>query len=129
MCGITGILRWGDRAVSGEEIARMSAAVAHRGPDGEGTFLEAPIAFGHRRLAIIDPEGGAQPMANERGTIWITYNGETYNFPDLRKELESRGRRFRTRSDTEVVIAAYEEWGDACVERMRGMFAFGLADF
>lgn len=130
MCGIAGIIRWaGEVAPQRLEIERMTGAIKHRGPDGEGFMLRAPVAFGHRRLAIIDPEGGHQPMSSEDESLWIIYNGELYNFRELKRELEEKGHRFLTRSDTEVVLHAYSEWGPRCVERFRGMFAFGLADF
>lgn len=107
----------------------MTDAVRHRGPDGEGLFIRDRVALGHRRLSIIDPKGGKQPMSNEDGTVWVTYNGEIYNFRELRTDLEVRGHRFVTNCDTEVVVHAYEEWGCECVKRFRGMFAFGIADF
>jgi asparagine synthase (glutamine-hydrolysing) len=107
----------------------MTAAVSHRGPDGVGFLRRDGVALGHRRLAIIDPEGGHQPMSNEDETLWITYNGEMYNFLELKEELQAKGHRFTTHSDTEVVIHAYQEWGPDCVKRFRGMFAFALADF
>ncbi len=129
MCGIAGILRWAGEAPGRLEIERMTEAIKHRGPDGEGFMLRERVAFGHRRLAIIDPEGGHQPMASEDESLWIIYNGELYNFRELKRELEQKGHRFLTRSDTEVVLHAYSEWGPRCVERFRGMFAFGLADF
>ncbi|MBZ5640649.1 MAG: asparagine synthase (glutamine-hydrolyzing) [Acidobacteriia bacterium] len=128
MCGVAGILRWGDSASRRGEIERMTAAVAHRGPDGEGTFVRDGLALGHRRLSIIDLETGQQPMANEDGTVWVTYNGEIYNYRELTAELRALGHVFRTRSDTEVIVHAYEQWGADCVKRFRGMFAFGLAD-
>ena len=127
MCGIAGILRW-DRVPEEPEIRRMTDALAHRGPDGEGIHLEGSVALGHRRLAIIDPKGGRQPMCNEDRRVWVTYNGEIYNFRELRTELTARGHRFRTSCDTEVIVHAYEEWGETCVERLRGMFAFAVAD-
>ncbi len=127
MCGITGILRFKE-AVGQEEIERMTAVLSRRGPDGAGTWLEGGVAIGHRRLSIIDLETGRQPMCNEDGTVWITYNGELYNFLELRQELISTGHTFRTHSDTEVIIHAYEEWGDDCVCRFRGMFAFAIVD-
>lgn len=128
MCGIAGIVRWG-RWPTYAEIDAMTAAVAHRGPDGSGTLLRGPVALGHRRLSIIDVKDGRQPMGNEDGSVQVTFNGEIYNHAELRRELEGSGHRFRTRCDTEVIAHGYEEWGDACVERFRGMFAFGLADF
>jgi len=128
MCGIAGILHTDGQPVMRNELEPMVSAMAHRGPDGDGIRIDGNVAIGHRRLSIIDPEGGRQPMRNEDGSIWITYNGEIYNFVELRKELEGRGHRFRTRSDTETVIHAYEEWGDDCVNSFRGMFAFGIVD-
>jgi asparagine synthase (glutamine-hydrolysing) len=107
----------------------MTAAISHRGPDGVGFLCRDCVALGHRRLAIIDPEAGQQPMSNDDETVWLTYNGEMYNFLELRAELEQEGHHFETRSDTEVVVRAYEAWGPECVKRFRGMFAFALADF
>ncbi len=128
MCGIAGIIRWSEPLRDGE-IERMTKAIAHRGPDGVGFLRRDSVALGHRRLAIIDPETGQQPMPNQDETIWLTYNGEMYNFHELRDELEQKGHTFETRSDTEVVVRSYEEWGPECVKRFRGMFAFALADF
>jgi asparagine synthase (glutamine-hydrolysing) len=102
----------------------MMDAMVHRGPDGEGTFFAQPVAAGMRRLSIIDLPGGSQPVWNETQTLATLFNGEIYNFRELRKELEDAGHRFRTRSDTEVIVHAYEEWGEGCVQRLRGMFAF-----
>ncbi|MBK9120622.1 MAG: asparagine synthase (glutamine-hydrolyzing) [Phycisphaerales bacterium] len=129
MCGIAGIVRWQGARPAPDEIERMTAALAHRGPDGAGTLLRGPIALGHRRLSIIDLATGCQPMGNEDGQVQITFNGEIYNYRELTQILRERGHTFRTTSDTEVILHAYEEWGDACVERLRGMFAFGLVDF
>ena len=129
MCGIAGILRWEGPPPAEAEIEAMKQAVAHRGPDGSGVYLRDGVALGHQRLSIIDVGGGRQPMSNEDGTVWITYNGELYNFRELRRTLEHRGHRFATHSDTEVIVHAYEEWGTAAVERFRGMFAFAIADF
>ena len=106
----------------------MLAAIAHRGPDDEGVFARGPVGLGNRRLSIIDLEGGHQPLSNEDGTIWVAFNGEIYNFPDLRRELVAKGHVFKTGSDTEVIVHLYEEWGDGCVTRLRGMFAFALWD-
>jgi asparagine synthase (glutamine-hydrolysing) len=130
MCGITGILSLdGERPIDGTLLARMNAAMVHRGPDSGGQRVEpGRIGLAMRRLAIIDVQGGDQPLANEDGTIWIIYNGEIYNFPELRKDLEARGHVFRTHTDTEAVVHAYEEYGDACLERLRGMFALALWD-
>ncbi len=128
MCGIAGIL-----APFPEERLRAGAlalagAQQHRGPDGAGVHVQGPVALAHRRLSIIDLEAGAQPLANEDHTIWITFNGEIYNYRELRRTLEDRGHRFRTQSDTEVIVHAYEEWGDRCVTHLRGMFAFAIGD-
>ena len=112
----------------GHSIERMTDRLAHRGPDGGAVHHADWFALGHRRLAIIDRAGGEQPMTNEDRSVWIVFNGEIYNHHELRHELEGRGHRFRTRSDTEAIIHAYEEYGDACVERLEGMFAFGIAD-
>lgn len=128
MCGIAGVLRLDRRAADGDEAGRLCARLAHRGPDGEGVHAEGPVALAHRRLSIIDLEGGVQPMANEDGSAWITFNGEVYNFRELRPELERRGHRFATASDTEVILHAYEEYGEGCVARLRGMFAFAIWD-
>ena len=130
MCGISGKLYFdSDRVVDHEVIRRMNAALAHRGPDGEGVYVKGPIGLGHRRLAVIDLSDDArQPMANEDGSVMITFNGEIYNFTELRKELEEKGHVFRCRSDTEVIIHLYEEMGPECVKRLRGMFAFAIWD-
>src|SRR4051812_14867357 len=102
----------------------MAARIRHRGPDGQGLHVEGPVALVHRRLALIDLVTGGQPMASADEQVWITYNGELYNYLELRDELKAKGHAFRTASDTEVVICAWREWGEACVERFRGMFAF-----
>ena len=129
MCGIAGIVRFDPRGwVDPERIKRMRDSLRHRGPDGEGDFIEGQVGLGHRRLAIIDPAGGQQPMAGCGRDAWIVCNGEIYNHPDLRIELEAGGHSFQTRSDTESILHLYEEEGDRCVERLRGMFAFALWD-
>jgi len=129
MCGIAGVFHLDGIPVDINLIRRMVDSLAHRGPDGEGVYLSGPIALGHRRLAVIDLSLAAkQPMANEDGSIWITYNGEIYNFKEIRHELVKKGHVFSSDSDTEVVIHAYEEWGTACLGRFNGMFAFGLWD-
>lgn len=110
------------------DIYQMVSKLAHRGPDGAGIILKDMVGLGHRRLSIIDLATGDQPMSNSDGSIWITYNGEIYNFIDVRSILEARGYVFSTRSDTEVVIHAYQEWGESCVDYLRGMFAFGIWD-
>jgi asparagine synthase (glutamine-hydrolysing) len=129
MCGIAGVVRWGRHDGIESEIGAMTRALAHRGPDGEGIHVCDGVALGHRRLAIIDLESGAQPMFDDRRQLCITHNGEIYNYRELRRLLEGRGHRFRTNSDTEVILHAYREWGAACVDRLRGMFAFAIADF
>src|SRR2546427_2537994 len=106
----------------------MRDILRHRGPDGAGLWVEGPVGLGHRRLAIVDVAGGHQPMANEDQTVWIVFNGEIYNHAELRPELEARGHRYRTRSDTETILHLYEEEGERCVERLRGMFAFAVWD-
>jgi len=129
MCGIVGILALDPREhVDPERLRRMRDALRHRGPDGEGLHLDGPVGLGHRRLAIVDVEGGRQPMANEDGTAWITFNGEIYNHAALRPGLLARGHVYRTRSDTETILHLYEEEGDRCVERLSGMFAFAVWD-
>ncbi len=129
MCGITGkINRDYARPVDSELIERMKRCVLHRGPDDSGTYLEAPAALGFQRLAIIDVSAGHQPMTNEDGSIVIVFNGEIYNFQDLRAELIGLGHTFRTHSDTETIVHGYEEWGTGVCERLRGMFAFVVYD-
>ena len=130
MCGIAGIFSLGDRLspAARASVGAMNGAMAHRGPDGDG-FYEAPrVVLGHRRLAIIDRAGGRQPMSNEDGTCWITFNGEIYNHRTLRPLLEEKGHRFKTVSDTETILHAYEEFGPACLDRLEGMFAFAIYD-
>ena len=128
MCGICGRFNFDGRPVVVPEIVGMRDVMLHRGPDGQGLFVEGPVGLGHRRLAIIDLEGGHQPLANEDAPITIVFNGEIYNFAEIRRELETRGHTFATRSDTEVIVHLYEEKGAACVERLRGMFAFAIWD-
>ena len=129
MCGIAGIIYVdGDRPVDPALLKGMGVAIAHRGPDAEGFWIEPGVGLVHRRLSIIDLEGGDQPIGNEDGSIQVVFNGEIYNYRELRRELEGQGHQFRTRSDTEVLVHLYEEHGDALVERLRGMFAFALWD-
>jgi asparagine synthase (glutamine-hydrolysing) len=109
-------------------VRRLSEVLGHRGPDDEGYHADGPVGLGQRRLAILDLTGGRQPMSNEDGTIWVTFNGEIYNFRQLRARLEGLGHRFATRSDTEAIVHAYEQYGPACVKELRGMFAFALWD-
>jgi asparagine synthase (glutamine-hydrolysing) len=128
MCGIAGIFNLDGAPADARLLAAMTATLRHRGPDDEGCVTDGAVGLGNRRLSIIDLAGGHQPMANEAGTVSVVYNGEIYNFRELRQLLEARGRRFRTSSDTEVIIRAYEEFGPAGVERLRGMFTFALWD-
>jgi asparagine synthase (glutamine-hydrolysing) len=128
MCGIAGIVSTADQRVEAVTIHRMCQAIVHRGPDDEGIFVKAGTGFGMRRLSIIDLAGGHQPVFNEDRSVWIVFNGEIYNFPQLRSELQSRGHRLSTHSDTEVIVHLYEELGNDCVHQLRGMFAFALYD-
>jgi asparagine synthase (glutamine-hydrolysing) len=130
MCGLVSVASLPeplDPEIAGR-IRAMNGALAHRGPDGDGFWQDGHAALGHRRLAIIDRSGGDQPMSNEDGTVWIVFNGEVYNHHALRQHLESRGHVFRTHSDTETIIHAWEEWGTASVERLEGMFAYVIYD-
>ncbi len=128
MCGITGMLRLDGLSVEPDELAAFTRALQHRGPDDSGMYIDGPVGLGHQRLAIIDLEGGRQPLANEDETIWVVCNGEIYNFRELTRELTALGHRFKTRSDTEVLVHAYEQWGERCLDRFRGMFAFAIWD-
>jgi len=128
VCGICGIVAApGDRP-SLAFVERMCEVLVHRGPDDSGTVVQGQAALGMRRLSIIDLAGGHQPLANDDETVWVVFNGEIYNHPELREELTAAGRRFRTRSDTEVLLRAYEHWGDRCVDHLNGMFAFAVLD-
>src|SRR5437762_6234332 len=129
MCGIAGIVSFyhlDDGACV--RALRMRDVMIHRGPDDAGLHADGYAVLTHRRLSIVDLSTGQQPLSNEDGTVWVTYNGEIYNHADLRRELEAHGHRYRTKSDTETIVHAYEEWGDECVHRFRGMFAFALWD-
>ncbi|MFQ5773766.1 MAG: XrtA/PEP-CTERM system amidotransferase [Kiloniellaceae bacterium] len=129
MCGIVGIFdSRGRKDIDRALLARMNDTQSHRGPDDSDLHVGPGIGLGHRRLSIIDLSGGHQPLFNEDGSVVVVYNGEIYNFQDLAKELVAAGHRFRTNCDTEVIVHAWEEWGEACVERFRGMFAFALWD-
>ena len=128
MCGIAGIATQHAGSIAIEKLARMAAAIRHRGPDGYGFYTGRHVGLAHVRLSIVDVAGGAQPLTNEDGQIVITYNGEVYNHVELRRELESRGHVFRTRCDTEVLVHAYEEWGAAMLSRLNGQFAFAISD-
>jgi asparagine synthase (glutamine-hydrolysing) len=129
MCGIAGIVA-SDR-LSEDDGARallMRDVLTHRGPDGAGLHADAHAVLAHRRLSIVDLAGGHQPLANEQGNVWVTYNGEIYNHADVRSILQTAGHQYRTRSDTETIVHAYEQWGDDCMTRFRGMFAFAIWD-
>lgn len=129
MCGIAGILKFDAGAqVQERRLQAMRDSMVHRGPDDAGLMVQGRIGLAHRRLSIIDLAGGHQPMSDPEGRFWISYNGELYNFPSLRKQLEARGCQFTTQSDTEVVLRAFEVFGPACVEQLRGMFAFAIWD-
>ena len=136
MCGICGIVS--GKTIDSELIRKMTSALSHRGPDDEGIYLDGKlqgtsnrlqVGLGHRRLSILDlSPAGYQPMSDEKGEIWITFNGEIYNFKDIRTQLESKGHKFKSQSDTEVIINAYKEWGTDCLHLFNGMFAFGIYD-
>lgn len=128
MCGIGGIVRREQRPVDPALLARMASALRHRGPDGWGLWTNGRAGLAHRRLSIIDLKTGAQPLTNEDGTVVVTFNGEIYNYKELRPELEARGHRFHTQSDTECLVHGYEEWGEAMLDRLNGQFAFGIWD-
>ena len=128
MCGIAGFVNRPGQAADRGIVERMTATLAHRGPDGDGFYCDGPVALGHRRLSIIDVAGGAQPMSNEDGSIWVSYNGELYNEPELRKELEAKHHRYRTTCDTESLVHLYEEEGPEFVRRLNGMFALAIWD-
>ena len=129
MCGIVGI--WdsrGKRHIGADVLLRMNESQHHRGPDETGTHLAPGIALGHKRLSIIDLKTGQQPLYNEDRSVVIVFNGEIYNYQSLIPELTALGHVFRTRSDTEVIVHAWEAWGEACVDRLRGMFSFAIWD-
>ncbi|MCA2981057.1 MAG: asparagine synthase (glutamine-hydrolyzing), partial [Myxococcaceae bacterium] len=129
MCGITGVIYRDGRRPAPELIRKMATTIAHRGPDGEGVHVFDGGGLGHRRLAILDlTDDGAQPMAAANGAVWVVFNGEIYNFQELRAELETLGHRFRSRSDTEVILEAWLEWGERSIRRLDGMFAIALWD-
>jgi asparagine synthase (glutamine-hydrolysing) len=129
MCGICGIVNSDPgQPVAKAILAGMNEAMRHRGPDAQGYYLKGPLGLGHRRLSIIDLAGGQQPMTNEDESLWLVFNGEIYNFPELRRQLLQAGHVFRTSSDSEVILHAFEEYGDCCVEYFNGMFAFAIWD-
>ncbi len=129
MCGIAGILHFDvHRPVDPKVLRRMTSVLSHRGPDGEGLFIEPNIGLGHRRLAIIDLSTGGQPMFSKEKSLVIVFNGEIYNYLELKEELKSLGHTFDTTSDTEVILSAYEEWGFDCQKKFNGMWAFAIWD-
>lgn len=128
MCGIVGIAHSDPSPVDPEPLRRMLATLTHRGPDEQALFVEGPVGLGHARLSIIDLAGGHQPMNYRRAGLWIAYNGEIFNYVELREELAAHGHQFLTRSDTEVILHAFEEWGEACVSRFNGQWAFAVWD-
>lgn len=128
MCGIAGMVGRRDERIDATDVHRMCQTIVHRGPDDEGIYAKGPVGIGMRRLSIIDLSGGHQPIHNEDETVWVVYNGEIYNFPDVRRELEQLGHKFYTNTDTEIIVHLYEEMGADCVKRLRGMFALALWD-
>ena len=129
MCGISGIFEFDQaRTVDRETVHRMNESLRHRGPDDEGIYVDRGIGLGHRRLSIIDVAGGHQPISNEDGSIWVLLNGEIYNYSQLSQDLRARGHKFQTRSDTEVIVHLYEDYGEDCFSRLRGMFAIAIWD-
>ena len=131
MCGIAGVLNYAQRTpVAPATVSRMCAAMRHRGPDASGQLFRPPfgLGLGSVRLSIIDIGGGDQPIGNEDGTIWTIFNGEIYNFQDLRTQLQQRGHQFKTRADTEVLVHLYEDYGESLVDHLNGMFALAIWD-
>ena len=128
MCGIVGVLQLDGARAERSQVQRMNDCIVHRGPDEQGVWVQGPVAIAMRRLSIIDLACGQQPMSNEDQKVWIVFNGEIYNFAELRERLIAKGHNFRTHSDTETIIHAYEEWGEDCPKYLRGMFAFAIYD-
>src|SRR5215469_6438388 len=129
MCGICGVYNFGNpEPVERRVIQTMTRTLFHRGPDDEGYHIDGPLGFGFRRLSIIDLDGGHQPMSDSDESVWVIFNGEIYNFLELRRELEGHGRVFRTRSDTEVIVHGYKQWGDEVLNRLNGMFGLAIWD-
>src|ERR1043166_3923114 len=129
MCGICGQFNFvRNEPVEPATIQRMTATMAHRGPDDEGHFISGPVGLGFRRLSIIDLAGGHQPMSDGEETVWVIFNGEIYNYRELRAELQGKGYQFRTNSDTEVIIHGYKEWGTDVFNRLNGMFGLAIWD-
>ena len=129
MCGICGQIKIAsDEPVDQQTIRRMAQTIFHRGPDDDGYFFDGPVGLGFRRLSIIDLSGGHQPMADAEESVWIVFNGEIYNYQELRAELESHGHKFRTNSDTEVIIHGYKQWGNNVFNHLNGMFGVAIWD-
>src|SRR5438132_12118978 len=128
MCGIAGLISFGRAPDAGAVVRDMTAALTHRGPDGEGWWSDGEAALGHRRLAIIDVVGGAQPLVNETGSVRVVCNGEIYNYRELRLQLQARGHRFQTASDCETIVHLYEDEGPDAIARLHGMFALAIWD-
>src|SRR3977135_2435751 len=129
MCGIAGIVavdRLDEHAPA--RAMRMRDIITRRGPDEAGLHYDAKAALAHRRLSIVDLSPGQQPLSNEDGSVWVVFNGEIYNHAEIRTDLEAYGHTYRTRSDTETIVHAYEQWGEECIHRFRGMFAFAIWD-
>ena len=128
MCGIVGFVNNKGRSVSRDVVEAMNGAIVHRGPDDDGFYVRENVALAMRRLSIIDLASGKQPIHNADKTKWIVFNGEIYNYRELREDLEKRGHKFYTRSDTEAIIHLYDEFGADCLQHLRGMFAFAIWD-
>ena len=127
MCGIAGVVNYKEKPDQ-HIVKEMNRIMRHRGPDGEGLFVDQNIVLGHVRLSIIDVEGSKQPLSNENGFVWVTFNGEIYNYKELRKELLAKGHQFKTQGDTETLVHLYEEHGLDMVNYLQGMFAFAIWD-
>ena len=129
MCGICGVFNYGTKEPVSEVLVRkMNEQIAHRGPDGEGIYIDGQLGFGHKRLSIVDLTKGHQPMSNEDGSIWITFNGEIYNHAEYIPLLKGKGHEFKTDCDTETIIHLYEEYGEDLLGKLNGMFAFTIWD-
>src|SRR5690606_7652286 len=128
VCGIAGLARREGPPPSSSALLRMAAALHHRGPDGYGLFTGRRVGLAHTRLSIIDRAGGAQPLGNEDGSVLVVFNGEIYNYVELRAELQARGHIFRSSSDTEVLVHGWEEWGESMLDRLNGQWAFAIHD-
>src|SRR5690349_332599 len=129
MCGICGQYNFAAGApVLRHTLQKMTGSLVHRGPDDEGFYLNGPVGLGFRRLSIIDLEGGHQPMSDQEESVWVVFNGEIYNFPELKQQLETLGHKFRTECDTEVIVHGYKQWGDQILNRLNGMFGLAIWD-